>query len=352
MPAGARWTLTVVALLLAVGFGLLLFVYPSTHGPGSGRDVELVLPGDDSNEQLAGRLAAAGLVESPRLFVWYLRVTGGAGHVARGTHLLSDDLSPREIMDRIERKGRSARVKVTVPEGWTRFDIAKRLQAQHVCSQKAFLDATRDPALLAELRLEGDSAEGFLFPATYEWHTDTDAADVIRRMKAEFDKRWAALEQGHGSALLDLGNSLGWSKRDIVILASMIEKEAAVDEERPIIASVFLNRLRDPSFKKKVLQSDPTSAYGCLVMREQIPACQSFSGKVTHDINVDPANAYSTYVHEKLPPGPIANPGSKSLAAVLEPASTRYLFFVARGQGKHTFSETLDAHNAAVHGEH
>jgi UPF0755 protein len=335
-------------MVLLVAYGILLFVYPSTRGPGSGRDVELVFPGDDSSEQLAGRLAAAGLVAHPRLFMWYLRATGGAPKVAPGAHLLTDDLSPREILQRLERRGRALHVRVVVPEGFTRFDIAKRMQAQHVCSAKAFLEASADRTLLAEIRVEGESAEGFLFPATYDLVADSDAADVVRRMKLEFDKRWASLEQHHGSGLLDLESSLGWTKRDIVTLASMVEKEAAVDEERPIIASVFLNRLRDPSFKRKVLQSDPTSGYGCLAMREKIPACASYAGKVTHDINMDPANAYSTYVHEKLPPGPIANPGVKSIAAVLAPANTRYFFFVARGEGRHTFSETLEAHNAAI----
>ena len=351
LPPGVQWTIGLLFASILGAYLYLSFVYPSARGPGSGRDVEIVLPGDDSNEALAGRLAAAGLVQSPRLFMWYLRVTGGATKVAPGVHLLSDELSPGEIMSRLERKGRAARVKVVIPEGWNRFDIGKRLQSQHVCTQKAFVEATKAPSLLAELRIEGDSAEGFLFPATYEWSMDSDAAEIVRRMKGEFDKRWASIEQAHASGMLDLGSTLGWGKREIVTLASMVEKEAAVDEERPIIASVFLNRLRDPNFKRKVLQSDPTSGYGCLVMRDQIPACQSYAGKITHDINVDPANAYSTYVHEKLPPTPIANPGAKSMAAVLSPAMTRYLFFVARGEGRHTFSETLEAHNAAVKGE-
>jgi UPF0755 protein len=350
LSPGARNALAGIVLVVVTVLGLLLFVYPGTRGPGAGRDVEAAFPGDDSAEQLAGRLAAAGLVEHPRLFLWYLRVSGGAPKVAAGAHLLTDDLSPREILQRLERRGRGARMRVTFPEGFTRFDMAKRLQAQHVCSAKAFLDATADRALLTELRIDGESAEGFLFPATYDLPADGDASEVVRRMKAEFEKRWASLEQAHASGLLDLEGSLGWRRRDVVVLASMVEKEAAVDEERPVIASVFLNRLRDPAFKRKVLQSDPTSGYGCVAHREKIPACASFTGKITHDINMDPANEYSTYVHERLPPGPIANPGAKSLAAVLSPASTRFLFFVARGEGRHTFSESLDAHNAAVHG--
>ncbi len=163
-----------------------------------------------------------------------------------------------------------------------------------------------------------------------------------------FDKRYAALEEKHESGLKDLSDSLGWGRREIVILASMIEKEAVVDDERPVIASVFLNRLRDPAFaQKKLLQCDPTAGYGCLVGSSA--ACVGYTGKITHEINMDPDNAYSTYTHEGLPPGPISNPGAKSIEAAMSPALTHYFFFVAKGGGRHTFSETLGSHNAAVH---
>jgi UPF0755 protein len=198
------------------------------------------------------------------------------------------------------------------------------------------------------MHVDGDSAEGFLFPATYELAADSDPADVVRRMKAEFDKRYIALDQKHPSGIIDLSSSLGWSMREIVNLASIVEKEAAVDEERPIIAGVFLNRLRDPNFKKHILQSDPTAGYGCLVLRDKLASCAGYAGRITHDINADPDNPYSTYTHEKLPPGPICNPGAKSLEAVMSPAATRYLYFVARGEGRHTFSETFENHAAAV----
>jgi UPF0755 protein len=130
----------------------------------------------------------------------------------------------------------------------------------------------------------------------------------------------------------------------------MVEKEAAVDDERPIIASVFFNRLRDPSFTPKLLQCDPTAGYGCLVAPERSPSCATYTGKVTHDIVSDASNEYNTYKHEGLPPGPIANPGARSIEAVLAPATTHYFYFVARGEGRHTFSETYAAHAAAVHG--
>jgi UPF0755 protein len=335
--------------VVLVGAVLLMIVYPARKGPGGGRDVELTIEGDESPGALAARLAAAGLIADPRLFSAYARLSGTQGRLAKGAHLLTDDLSPKEILFRLERRGAQAHVRVTFPEGWTRFDFARRLQANHVCTQKEFLGASEDHALLEELHVDGTSFEGFLFPATYDLLADSDAREVVRRLKAEFDKRWFALEQKHPYGVLDLSQSLHWGMREIVILASIVEKEAAVDDERRIIASVFLNRLRDPSFKKKVLQSDPTSGYGCLVLRDKLASCANYSGRITHDMNVDPDNPYSTYTHEMLPPGPIANPGAKSIESVMSPAVTRYLYFVARGEGRHTFSETYEAHAAAVH---
>ncbi|MGH7438360.1 MAG: endolytic transglycosylase MltG, partial [Polyangiaceae bacterium] len=184
---------------------------------------------------------------------------------------------------------------------------------------------------------------------TYDLPLDADPADIVRRMKGEFDKRYLTLAQRHDSNVLDLSMSLKFGARDIITLASIVEKEAAVDDERPIIASVFLNRLRDPAFHPKRLESDPTASYGCLVAPEKAASCLGFSGKATAAIEHDADNPYSTYTHEGLPPGPIANPGAKSLEAVMAPASTTFFFFVAKGEGRHTFSATYEAHSAAVH---
>jgi UPF0755 protein len=128
----------------------------------------------------------------------------------------------------------------------------------------------------------------------------------------------------------------------------MVEKEAVADDERPLIASVFLNRLRDPAFKPRRLECDPTASYGCLAMPEKAASCAGFAGKATASIEHDPDNPYSTYTHEGLPPGPIANPGAKSLDATMSPASTHFFYFVARGDGRSTFSETYEAHASAV----
>lgn len=310
--------------------------------------MEIVIPHSPGASDLAAVLAGAGVVGSPHLFALWVRATGGAGDVVEGTHLLTDDATPRELMARLERHAAGGSVRVTFPEGWTRFDMARRLQDRHVVSLREFLVATTDPTLLHDLGLTGDTAEGFLFPATYDLSFDSDPREVVRRMKHEFDRRWDVVSHAHSATLNDVMTSASLGVRDVVTLASMVEKEAAVDEERPIIASVFLNRLRDPAFHPKRLECDPTASYGCLVAPEKAASCAGFTGKATAAIEHDPDNPYSTYTHEGLPPGPIANPGARALEAVMAPAATRYFYFVAKGDGHSTFSETYEAHSGAV----
>jgi UPF0755 protein len=357
-PASARQPLRVAlvraallgSMLLAIATSVWLFVlYPSERGPGRGHVLQVVITRDLSPRELAAMLAEGGLLSNPRVFAWWVRATGGAHRVVQGAHLLSDDASPRQLMARLERRPGGGSARVTFPEGWTRFDMARRLQDKNVVPVRDFLEATTDASLLAELGIDADSAEGFLFPATYDFPFDDDPRDVVRRMKREFDRRWDIVSRAHSATLTDVMASAKLSIRDVVTLASLVEREAASDEERSLIASVFLNRLRDPAFKPKHLQCDPTAAYGCVAFPEKASSCASFAGKPTAAIEHDPDNPYSTYTHEGLPPGPIANPGSKSLDAVAAPSSTHYFYFVARGDGHHAFSETYEAHLGAIH---
>jgi UPF0755 protein len=343
------WLGAAAAVAVSLALVWLLVVYPSGRGPGDGKAAHMTLVRGLTAEELANRLAEAGVVSRPRLFALWARLTGGVQRVVPGDHLVTDDASPRELLARLERSGRAQTARVTFPEGFTRFDMARRLEEKHIVPLRAFLDASVDQALLQDLGIEADSAEGFLFPATYDLPFDSDAQEVIRRMKREFDRRWDLLSRSRSAGLADVMSSARLDIRGVVTLASIVEKEAAVDDERPIIASVFLNRMRDPSFRPKHLESDPSASYGCLAFPEKAASCATFNGKATAAIEHDPDNPYSTYTHEGLPPGPIANPGAKSLEAVMAPSNTRYYFFVARGGGRHAFSETYEAHLAAVH---
>jgi UPF0755 protein len=338
-----------VGLAAFAALGWLFVVYPTSRGPGQGHGVEIVIVHDPGAGGLAASLAGAGIVANPRLFALWVRATGGTSGVVLGKHLLADDASPRELMARLERRASAGTARVTFPEGWNRFDMARRLQEKEVVPLRDFLDATTDPNLLHELGIDGDSAEGFLFPATYDLPFDSDARDVVRRLKREFDRRWDILSRARGASLNDVMVSAHFGIRDVVTLASMVEKEAVTDDERPIIASVFLNRLRDPAFHPRRPECDPTAAYGCVVAPDRAATCADFTG-ATAPIEHDPGNPYSTYTHEGLPPGPIANPGARSLEAAMSPAVTHYFFFVARGEGRHAFSETYEAHLGALKG--
>jgi UPF0755 protein len=321
--------------------------YARGKGPGAGAHRLLDVPGGLGAGELADRVLSAGLARSGTLLAWYFRVTRPA--VAPGRHLLRDDLSPRELAQRLARSPGRPHVKVTIPEGWNYQQIGARLAELEVCAAPDFAAAVFEPSLLRELGLRGPSSEGFLFPATYELGVDSEPAGIVRVLVAEARKRLARVTQRVPGALERLAKSDGFDEHDVVTLASIIEREAADAAEHPLIASVFFNRLRDPSFRPlKTLESDPTAGYGCLVEPNIAPSCSGYRGQVTPALLRDARNRYNTYRHPGLPPGPIGNPGEHAIMAVLAPAATDYLYFVATGQGRHTFSKTFAEHRNAI----
>jgi UPF0755 protein len=340
-PSGSRVPLIAAVVISIVVLGLLAL--PLKRKNGVGRAVDIEVESGASDAVVIAKLEAAGIIDSPTVFSLLAKTRGGIG-AKPGRHLLADDLSPTEVLRRLRRSVDAAKVHVTIPEGFHRFDIAKRLKDKRVCDEAAFIAATSDPLLLNELGL-GASAEGWLFPATYDLPSNSDAVDVVRRMVSEAKGRIDKLIKQHGAPAM--------SVPEVITLASIVEKEAVADEERPIIASVFLNRIRDTKETGGRLEADPTAGYGCLVSQPLPPTCVTWlaagSTKVSAAIQHDPLNRWSTYTHAGLPPTPIANPGEKSIAAVLAPAQTKYFYFVARGGGRHTFSETRAAHESAVH---
>lgn len=326
-----------------------LFIWATLPGGGSGKRFVVEWPRDGDARGAGDRLARAGLVSSPRLFGWYSSVFSSASEFEPGTHLLNDALSARQIAQRLGRSRLRPRRKIGVPEGLHHVELARRLEEQDICAQSAFVRAARDEGLRRELGVRGESVEGLLFPATYELAVDSSPSEVIRILVNTFRKRFDSLSAKHPGVVSALGEQRDWTEHEIVTLASIVEREAVVDEERPIIASVYLNRLDDVEHKpSKMLQADPTAAYGCVVEPEAAPSCSKFQGKVTPALLRDPKNRYNTYKHPGLPPGPIASPGEASLRAVLAPAKTDYLFFVATGGGRHRFSRSFGDHSRAI----
>jgi len=240
-------------------------------------------------------------------------------------------------------------VTVTIPEGWNRFQIASRLANRGIVTRAdVFIETTEDPALLARMGIPAESAEGYLFPDTYEFYSGTDPELVVRRLVENQREKFEEIADRHPEGLRDLERLGGDPEHLAVVLASIVEKEAARKEEQGIIAGVFLNRLLLEAFSSRLLQADPTVAYGCVAARPTPATCKGFSGALERRHLEDATNPYNTYVHPGLPPGPISNPGISAIEAVLHPTITSYLYFVARGDGSHEFSATLEEHKAAV----
>lgn len=334
---------------LATVFCVLL-VWSLLAGPGAGQRV-VVRIGEAEPSNLAEQLAGLGLVRSPGLLRWYWRLFQPKMSVRPGEHLLNDGLSPREISARLAGSSGRKRVHALFPEGFNLLQVAARLDELEVCTRQSFEQAARDRGVLSELGVAGATAEGYLFPASYELLADSEPRAILGLLVLETRKRLERVRARHPGALEELNREFAFGSGELLTLASMVEKEAAKPAERPLIASVFYNRLRRPDFTpSRMLQSDPTAAYGCLIAPLEAPSCGEYHGRVTPAMIRDAQNRYNTYRHPGLPPGPIANPGEQALEAVLAPARTDYLFFVADGGGGHTFSRTFEEHERAIRG--
>lgn len=346
----ARLRVAAVGVGIAGSLALLavvLFGWSFTHGPGAGKGQHFEVLANEEVGSLSARLAEAQLISSPRLFSAYRRVLNPSLELAVGQHVVRGDLSARELLRRLARAPGRGTAHVVVPEGFNHVQLAERLQALGVCDAEDFRRAVRDSAHARELGLIADSAEGYLFPATYELLADSTPSAVVRVLVAKAQERLARLQRELAAAFAARKAEHGLSAHEIIVLASIIEKEAGHADEHPLIASVFLNRLSDPNFRPlHMLQSDPTASYGCLV---QVPAPASCSpGRPTPAMLRDGTNLYNTYRHPGLPPGPISSPGEATIRAVLTPATTDYLYFVARGGGRHRFSRTFSEHRGAI----
>jgi UPF0755 protein len=280
-----------------------------------------------STRAIAKQLAHQGLVRSPWAFL-LARAAHPRARLQAGEYEFSGPYSVWQIFDKI-RLGQVFYREITVPEGSNVFDIAALLQQLDTVAPEAFLLAAKDPSSIHDLDPAAPTLEGYLFPSTYRVTRKSSAKDLCRQMTSEFRRQWTAL-QTPGAAKPDVHR--------IVTLASLVEKETAVPQERPLVAAVFFNRLR----LHMPLQCDPTTVYAALLENR-------YRG-VIHKSDLASVNPYNTYAHVGLPPGPIANPGALALKAALQPASSGVLYFVARGDGRghHHFSQTLAEHQSAV----
>jgi len=312
-------------VVLAIG-GAYLYLLNRLSQPWKGftDPVLIEFPRGTGTTRMASILAEKGVIEHPWLFM-AARVIRRGARLQAGEYQFSKAASPLDIFARIER-GDIFYMELLIPEGFNMFDVADAVAGLGAISAGTFLDAARDPSPIRDLDPKAKTLEGYLFPNKYRVYRRTTAREICRMMTNEFRAQWRTLGAG------------GQSAHDAVTLASLVEREARLPEERPRVASVFQNRLRIGMR----LQCDPTTVYAALLE-------DRYRG-VIHQSDLDSTNPYNTYRHAGLPPGPIANPGLSSIKAALSPEETPYLYFVAKadGSGAHTFSDSLQEHEAAV----
>jgi UPF0755 protein len=287
----------------------------------------LVVPPGASAEAIGRKLQALGLVRHPLVFRLLVRSRGLGGQLKAGEYALEGPLSLEGIVELLAR-GEVVRREVTIPEGRTLAETAALAGSEGLVVDD-FLAAARDPAPIQDLDTDASDLEGYLFPDTYDIPLTPDPArSLVQRMVRRFRE---VVEP----ELPRIAES-GFTVREVVILASLVELETAATEERPRIAAVFLNRLE----RKMLLQTDPTIIYA---MKQE----DRWNGNIRRK-DLEMESPFNTYRHPGLPPGPIGSPGREAILAVLDPADTRELYFVSRNDGTHKFSETLKEHNRAV----
>ncbi len=319
------WALGALGLLLLLAGGALgIWFYRETRPLSARFEPKLIRLREASTpEAIAQHLSERKLIRNPQLLRWWLQRKGKTT-IAQGDYEFSPDMSLFEIADILIHE-RFTRNWVTFPEGWTIRRMAERLQEREIADSEEFLRLCEQPQRFADIGIplpENLSLEGYLFPSTYRMPPSTGAEQVIRMM---LQTTYREVYLKHKAQM----ESRGLSLHELLTIASMVEKEVLHDDERPKVASVIFNRLK----QGMPLQIDATVLYGMGVWKDRV---------LYRDLRHP--SPYNTYLRRGLPPGPIANPGMASIRAVLEPAETDYLFYVAQADGYHRFSRTYEEH--------
>jgi peptidoglycan lytic transglycosylase G len=314
------------AVILLVFIAGLAYVSLKTTYQGFHEPVIVDFPKGTGTRAMAQELAQNGVIRYSWQFL-LARALNSGKRLQAGEYRFAHADTPWNVLNRIAR-GDVFYYELIVPEGSNIFDIAASVGRFDFLKASDFLRAARNPALIRDLAPQAPTLEGYLFPATYRITRSTGVEQICAMMTSQFRKVWRELQDPARPKPVN----------EIVTLASLVEKETGRPEDRPIVASVYENRLR----RGMALDCDPTTIYAALLE-------ERYRGTIYRsDLASD--NAYNTYRHAGLPPGPIANPGLASLKAALAPAETDYLYFVAKadGSGGHQFSETIAQHNVAV----
>jgi UPF0755 protein len=318
--SGRRATAPVLSVLVAI----VAVALASCRGSGTG-EVRVLIPRGATLRVAAESLEKAGVIGNATTFRLYGMLRGSDRSIRAGTYVFKRPVSWGEVLDDL-RGGKGLEHAITIPEGWSLLQIVPQLARVLEVPVDSVQAAVRDTALLHALDVPTPTLEGYLFPDTYVFPDGTTARAAVRVMVDRFQRVW----QPEWNQRLQ---ALAMSRHDVMALASIVEKEARLPEERPVIAAVYVNRLRTGM----LLQADPTVQY----------ALGKHVARVLYkDLAID--SPYNTYRNKGLPPGPIASPGRPSILAALNPANVPYTYFVAHPDGHHEFTTNFAAHSVAV----
>ena len=320
--------LLLIVLLCAAAIGGAVMM--NSRVARAGLSAKVTIPNGATLAEAADSLRSAHVVRSALIFQLAALVTGdGGGEIKYGRYLIARGASTSAILARLH-SGTGRFHRLTIPEGWGIQQIAKLAHDSLGIDVDSLMTATRDIARRTRMHTTAPDVEGYLFPATYDFTDGIPAAAVIDTMLLTFDRRWK-------SAWDSTIKQQGRTRQSVVTLASIVEKEAGRSTERPLIASVYMNRLK----AGQRLQADPTVLYAMGLVAKRV---------MFADLRID--SPYNTYRVAGLPPGPIASPGTASLSAAVEPARSDAMFFVAFPDGHSQFTKTFAAHTAAVKAAH
>lgn len=311
-----------IFILLILGFYLQAFQPVSSEGKKEFKIVEIKK--GDSLWRIATQLEEKEVIRSKTAFIIKSWITGKHKKIKAGEYGFYTYYTLDEILETLT-QGRVLLHKVTIPEGSTLWQIGEILEKEGICEKEEFLKLAQDKEVVQNFGFSASTLEGYLFPDTYFWAKNTHPAIVIKTMVDNFWKNWKEFEL--------VAKSKNMTLEKVVTLASIVEREAFYNWERPIIAAVYLNRLK----KGMPLQADPSINYALKKFR-----------RLTYRDYYSVKSPYNTYLNEGLPPTPIGNPGKESIKAVLFPAKVPYLYFVSKGDGSHHFSTTYQEHLRAI----
>lgn len=311
-------------LLLLVCIVIMLGAYLTAPVLEHGENRAFIIEKGMNLREISGMLEEQGIIRSSLAFILRAKYNGYGRMIRAGEYSLNPSMTPERIMEMII-KGEVVAYNVTIPEGYTIEQIADVLSSAGLIDKGEFLQFVNQYGIEKMYGLNGPGLEGYLYPDTYRFSRGLNEKAIVDTMIRRFREMTAPY--------IERIRENGMSLHEIVTLASIVEKETGNPDERPLIASVFFNRLS----KKMRLDSDPTVIYGI----------KDFSGNITKR-DLSTSNPYNTYVINGLPPGPIANPGIDAIRAVLYPAETDFLYFVSKNNGSHQFSKSLAEHNRAV----